>query len=119
MLKHYVEYFYPRSFFSESDVQEIPCRGMRHPKKERAFGYREFSREEVQAGNEVLKGQPKDYSGMTYWGKVYTREEVEALRDPRLDTLLWNMRTNNYQRVVKTVLGNWQPLTERDQVRED
>jgi len=119
MLKHYVEYFYPGSFMSESSIEEIPCRGIHHKRKDRAFGYREFSREEITAGTEVLKGEKKDFSGMTYWGKAYSQSQIEALHDPSLSILLGNMKCNRWDRAVKTVLGNWQPLDDRDHVIEE
>lgn len=50
-----------------------------------------------------------------YVGDVFTADQVEALgSDYR--TLLQNMRGNRWERVVRTRIGNWQPIEGNDVV---
>jgi len=101
---------YAGVFMSESSEEEVKERDhtiIDAPKD--CFGYRFFSREEAEDHGEILKGKNKDYSGFYYFGTVMTKEQVEKHVD-NPDTLLSNMRINNWDRVVKTRLGNFQPF---------
>lgn len=112
MTKLYVEFFYPGSLFSESTTQEVTSKeNIKLP--ERAFGYRFFEREEVTLeGGELLKGANKNHSGMYYKGTLYTLEEVKQI--PNTEILQCNMEMNGDKLVIKTIIGNWQPFTEKD-----
>lgn len=116
--KHYVEFFFPGSFVSESDVRQVQSRDSEPDYiPPSCYGYRFFSRTEVQHDGETLIGKNTNYSPMTFFGETYTLAEVEALNDDSLRILLSNMRCNGYARVVKTRRGNWQPLNEGDEVK--
>jgi len=115
MLKHYVEFLLPGSFFPESIVREVADR-TRPPidTPKNCFGYTFFSRTEVELDGEILRGQIKDRSPRTYFGKVMTLEEVKAMPG---DNRILISNVSQYPRgAVKTVCGNWQPLEEGDVV---
>lgn len=118
MLKHYVEFFYPGSFMSESSAKEVSDRNATVTEiPQGAYGYRHFSREEVTQDGELLLGKAKDHSPMTYFGEVLTLEQVQALKPAKnYDILISNMKCNGWDRVVRTVRGNFQPLNEGDKV---
>lgn len=116
MLKHYVEFFYPGSFFPETRVREIQDRTSPATNvPEGAYGWRVFSQETITMGGETLTGKPKDYGPMVYFGEIMTLEDVRALGgDYRI--LISNMEINGWDRVVRTVRGNFQPLNDGDVV---
>lgn len=115
-IKQYVEFMYPGAFFSETEVREVK---ERDPTKlevpQGCFGYRFFERQEVQEGGETLFGQPRNYSGTTYFGKAMTIADVKR-EMPDAKTLISNMENNGWDKVVKTRRGNFQPLQLEDRV---
>lgn len=115
MLKQYIEFFYSGSFVSESSAQEVADRAPPDELPKGAYGYRFFARSEVTQDGEILRGSPKDYSGMTYFGEVMTLEEVKALT-PYSDyrTIVINMDCNKWGRVVRTVRGQFMQLNDGD-----
>lgn len=117
MLKQYIEFFYPGSFVSESSAKEVADRTPPAELPKGAYGYRFFARNEVTQDGETLRGRPKDYSGITYYGEAMTLEEVKALTpsgDYRI--LVSNMESNGWGRVVKTIRGQFMPLNAGDSV---
>lgn len=117
MLKHYVEFCFPGSLMSETSTKEVGDRNAPVEAPQGAFGYRYFSREEVEMEGEVLIGKAKDRSPMTYFGEVFTLDQVKALEPAKnYSILVSNMQCNKWDRVVRTVRGNFQPLHEGDRV---
>lgn len=58
MLKHYVEFFYPGIFMSESSTKEVTDRNTAVTEvPQGVYGYRHFSREEVTQDGELLLGK--------------------------------------------------------------
>ena len=117
MLRHYVEYLYPGICVSETSTREVAERNaalIAIP--DRSFGFRFFSREEVELDGEVLVGKPKDYSNWIYEGEELTLAQVKK-RYPDKDTLISNMECNGYDRVVMTRFGQAMLLEEGDKVR--
>jgi hypothetical protein len=109
--KHYVTFYYPGSFFDEDETREIAARGQIGKVPRGAFGYQEWDREERSIDGETLKGQPKNRGPMVYFGEVLTADDVKKLPGDH-GILLSNMRGNNWPRVVRTVRGNFKPLTD-------
>ena len=115
-LKHYVEFLYLGIMFENTGVKKIKVRDSSKvtvPKD--AYGYRFFDILESRCGNETLKGNPKNYSGAHYFGKVMTLDDVKR-EVPDSNSLQKNMINNNYDRVVKTRMGNFLPLKKEDMV---
>lgn len=119
MTKHYVEFFYPGVFISETSTKEISNRDAKINLPKGAYGYRIFSREEVVLDGETLYGERKNYSGITYYGKILTLDDVKEL-EPKdhYEILISNMEINKYDKVVRTICGNFQPLDKNDVVVE-
>ena len=113
MLKHYVEFFYLSSIIPHPICQEIETRT--HPIKlpEGAYAYRYFSREEIEHEGETLYGEKKDYSPKTYYGEILTLEQIKALPGNHW-ILISNMKSNGWDKIVKTICGNIQPLKKGD-----
>lgn len=114
MLKHYVEFLFPGFFLNEHEVKEV---AERNPElivvPEEAFAYRFFDQEETIGDGEKLVEERKNVSPLTYFGKVYTLEEVKA-QFWKYDPLIFNMECHGYNKVVKTRCDTWHPLAEGD-----
>ena len=116
MIKHYIELLYPGALFTGSYVKEVDNRDpSRVDAPRECFGFRFFDREEVVSGNEVLAGNPKNYSGVFYFGRIHTLADVKR-EFPDKDILARNMEGNAWDRVVRTRRGNFQPLRLEDAV---
>lgn len=113
MLKHYVEFVYPGSFFSETTIKEVDTRDVRMDLPKGAFAYRFFSRQVAMIHDETLVGDKKDYSPMTYFGETFTVDQIKEMPGDH-SILIRNMEGNKWDRVVKTIRGNFLPLLEGD-----
>ncbi len=116
MLKHYVEFLYPGAQLIETSVREVQIRDPStiQASKE-CFGYRFFDRQEITLENEkhkpeTLKGEPKNYSGIYYFGKTMTLEEIKR-EIPNARHLINNMERNKGNKFVKTRGGTFHPFT--------
>jgi hypothetical protein len=107
--KHYVTFYYPGSFFDEEETRPVKRRGEVGAIPRGAFGYQEWDREERTIDGEKLLGKPKNHGPLTYFGEEFTAEQVAALPGDHA-ILLSNMRGNDYERVVRTIRGNWKPV---------
>lgn len=118
-LKQYVEFLYPGILFPESEIREVSDRDSLIDAPKNCFAYQFFERQETNAEDgEVLLGKPKNYSGRFYFGKLKTLEDVKK-ETPEARTLISNMESNNWNPVVLTRRGNYQPFGERDQIVSD
>lgn len=116
MQKTYVESLYPGAFVSETKVIPVDSRdATKFQAPKGCFGFRFFDREEVVSGDEVLVGKPKNYSGIHYFGRAMTLDDVKR-EVPNSDILVRNMQGNGWDLVVKTRCGNFQPLTSLDTI---
>lgn len=110
----YVEFLFPGTFFSETTTREVDDRSPPTDIPKGCYGYRFFSQSKAEVNGEVLRGMPKDYSGTTYFGEVLTLDDIEKL--PGTEILQSNMRINEWETIVRTIRGNYQPLYEGDKV---
>ena len=60
-------------------------------------------------------GQPKNYSGTYYFGRVMTVSDVRK-EVPNSDILISNMGGNGWKKVIRTRRGNFQPFGLEDKV---
>lgn len=119
MIKHYVEFYHPGAFVSETSAVSI---AERCPKvaaamaPDSAYAFRFFDRREVEVEGEKLVGNPTNESPTYYIGGELM--DYDAVRDrvPNNEILLSNMRGNRWEHVVRTRFGNFQPLNEGDQI---
>lgn len=120
MLKHFVEFCYPVSFVREYTCKEI---AEREPKMVKlpagAFGYRFYDQEHITNGDQLIMiGKERNYSGYTYFGKLYTLEQIK--KDfPEKTSLILNMKINGWDKAVKICDEEWVILNEEDKVIED
>jgi hypothetical protein len=115
MTKHYVEFYSPGIFFPETSVKEIKNRKEKFRIPKGCYGYMFFDQEEIKSGGETLIGKPKNKSGMTFFGKKYSMEDLKReFKDNRI--LISNIECNGYKFAVKTIRGNWQPVGKKDKV---
>lgn len=107
----YIEYMHPGSFFAESSEAPVAERVLPLPLPPRVSGYRFFSRTEVQtADGEKLVGPKRDYSPWTYFGHEYSAKELGVVHGTG-SILYRNIVGNGHGRAVKTIFGNWYPLS--------
>ena len=109
MLKHYVEFDTPGSFFAESEIREvndrIPANLSRIPKYTYAIEF--FDREVVKKGGEDLSGKTKRHSKRIIFGEVFTQDQLLALGFGKHTPLYRN--AGDTGKVIKCITGNWQP----------
>jgi hypothetical protein len=115
MLKHYVDFLSPGSFFPESEGREvkdrIPCNLKKIPSGIYALSY--FDREEVVVKNETLEGRAKGKSCRVIFGKKVHWKKIEDT--PNNGILRRNIENNGYKGYgIKCVTGNWQPFLKGD-----
>lgn len=126
MKKHFVTFYSPGTFFSETSRAEIGSwdvdKAVELAKeiKERhgatPYGFRFLTKERT---DEELDSKEVATSPMYYLGgKVFTLSDIENRNDPKDKTLLSNMRNNGYDRIIEND-NSWhvvQPLHEDDVV---
>jgi hypothetical protein len=114
-IQQYIEFYFPGAFVSETEVHPVASRNAPVVMPLGAYAYRFFARQEAEMNGEILRGKAHDHSPMTYFGKALTLDEVKAL-DGDYRILISNMECNRWNRVVRTVRGNFQPLLDGDVV---
>jgi hypothetical protein len=108
LIKHFVEFLSPGTFFSESTIKEIESwdvnTAIKMSKKiterynAKPYGFRFFTR---YRGPEDLDSEIIKKSGIYFLGgKIETYDEVVKRNDPKESTLRSNMRINNIDRVI-------------------
>jgi len=117
--RKYVEFLYPGAFVNETSVEEVKDRDIDKLKiPDNAFGFRFFDvlenktivdDEFVKMTSDRINKSPMHY----YGGQVYTKEDV--IREvPNNEILLKNMESNDWDKIVKTRMGNFQPFEKTD-----
>lgn len=115
MLKHYVTFLFPGSFYPEESTKEISSREEKIDAPENCFAYEFWDRNEIEQDGEILRGKAINKSGRYYFGEVFDQQQVADLV-PDNSTLLFNMKCNGWDKLIKTRKGNWQPLMPEDVV---
>ena len=115
MLKHYVTFLYPGIFLSEESSKEVKSRDEKFEVPKTCFAYYFWDREEQEIRGEILKGEAKNKSGLFYFGELMTVKDVEE-KLPKERVLLSNMRSNNWDKIVRTRRGNFQPFNKGDKI---
>ncbi|MBE3039715.1 MAG: hypothetical protein IMZ62_13010 [Chloroflexi bacterium] len=113
------ELLFPGAFFNEDEVIDLPALDVNQvPIKPGCFAFRLGIHKSQTAilddGREIPHSEITWNPGRYYLGgTIYTLDEIEAM-DESHGTLATNMRSNNWLRVVKTRMGNFQPFTDAD-----
>ena len=128
MKKHFVEFYSPGTFVSESTERPIDswdvdeAKKMAKSIKERhgavPYGFRFNTRTR---GPKDLDSKVTASSSMYFLGgKVETYEEICKRNDPKEETLRWNMESNKFDRIIVNT-NSWKitlPLDKDDVVLE-
>jgi len=114
-LKHYVEFYFPGIIVMESSILKIKSRKEEFKIPDGAYGYRFFDKEEVKIKGEILEGRRKNWSGTYYFGEVLSLKELKE-RFPDEDTLIHNMEMNDWEQIVRTTRGIFQPFEKGDKI---
>lgn len=115
MIQQYVTFLFPGSLFPNERSQKISNREEKFDIPNGCFAYYFWERQETELNGEILYSDQRNKSGRFYFGKAMTAQEIEATI-PDADILLKNMKYNNWLVVVKTRVGNFQPLMENDTI---
>jgi hypothetical protein len=110
MLKHYVTFFYPGIFASETEDRPVETRERTPDVPKGAYAWRFYDREEMRQGKETLAGKPKNHSPTHYVGTELSAKEAISMGGVLAD----NVRINGYKRLVKTRGGQIFPLDDDD-----
>lgn len=119
----YVTYYFPGTFFSEESGRPVGSRDPRQaavnaPETAFAFTFHDVATTTAEVdGQEVkLASRAPNQSGRFYIdAEKLTADDVAAMGDDGR-ILLSNMRGNNWPVMLRCRTGNYQPLTEADQV---
>jgi hypothetical protein len=119
--KTYVEFSYPGALFAETEDKEIITRDVKKvlkimPKGAFCFRFYDMTSKEVtiDGEQETVFGKEKNKSGKYYPGATpYTIEQVKKMGKD-FSILASNMECNNWPTVIKTRIGNFQPLEKGD-----
>lgn len=125
MEQHFVLFLSPGTMFAEQTTRPIGAWDVdaavsmartiteRHGAKPYGFRFLTRAREDDELDSHIVKESRTYYLG----GRVLTLADVER-EMPHEETLLWNMRTNGYERIViNTNSWKWtQPLGPQDVV---
>lgn len=124
--QHYVTFLSPGTFMSESNTEEISSWDVekasnmarsilqRHNAKPYGFYFTTRGREDSELDSKQIARSPMYYLG----GVVETYEEVCARNDPNEDILRFNMKCNEWNRII-TNTNSWRitlPLNDDDVV---
>ncbi|OGH92613.1 MAG: hypothetical protein A2534_00145 [Candidatus Magasanikbacteria bacterium RIFOXYD2_FULL_39_9] len=117
--KHFVQFLYSGSFFSEDSSKEV---AERNPSKvevpQGAFCFSFYDQivgVAIENGKEipVSSGMLDKSSNYYYGGKVYTVARLKK-EFPNDKTLISNIEGNGYKRAIRCRTGNWQPFENGD-----
>lgn len=122
-------YYYPGSFFAEDrtkDLLDATLAAAIDARPDDRWFAVEVKRQPVKVfrsedgEQRVLSDGQAVKVGKWYVGEEFTAEEIEDLDDGQDHTiLLSNMRGNGWATVVRTRVGNWQPVEAGDVVLAD
>jgi len=118
--KTYVEFFYPGSFFSESEVKEVKTRSTSLFVPAGAFAFQFYDQSskktKINGEEQTVWGKRKNLSGKYYpKGMKFNLEDVRGMGKD-YSILASNMECNDWPFVVRTRCGNFQPLEKYDEI---
>lgn len=121
-VEHYARYYIPSLLWAGESSRQLKERSPEEALAQmppEAFGFRLYDVEVLvgvlENGEPVESRKVKRESEMYYpGGQKFTAAQVAKLDDSDYDILKSNTRANKYKALVKTRMGNWQPLEEGD-----
>lgn len=108
MKKHFVNFCSPGTFLTETSTLEISdwdinkavemSYGITERYNSTPYGFYFSTKERT---DDELDSKVVETSNMYYLGgDVFTLEDIKAKNDPNDEILIWNMETNNYEKVI-------------------
>lgn len=114
---HFIELYYPGSFTANIVVKELIA-DSKLPLDGNVFAYRLFTRDyKMLNGNRVFN-HPKNFSPLTYFGRVYSLDEIKRDFSDRI-VLIANMEDNKIDKVVCVKSGAFYPFNEKQELVEE
>lgn len=109
MKAHFVQFYSPGTFISESSIKPIDswdikkaiimAKNIKERHNATPYAFRFFTKERTET---ELDSRETKTSGRYYLnGKISTLEEVIARNDPKEEILIWNMKANQYDKIVE------------------
>lgn len=122
VVEHWAEYWLPGSFVSETDTKKLEYRSVEEalrkmPKNAYAFNLYDIRVRtgQLEDGHDIVDRKAENRSGRYYpGGRRYNLDEAKREHGER-SILVSNMECNKYD-VVKTRLGNYQPIEPGDSI---
>lgn len=114
MKKHFVEFFSPGTFISETTIEPIDFWNVEEAKKmskniterynAKPYGFRFLtkSRTEDDLDSKVTEKSPMYFLG----GRIFTLKEIKEQNNPDNNILIFNMKCNNIKRVIENT-NSW------------
>lgn len=116
MKKTYVEIWYPSPLASKTEVRLVDDRdSTKFQAPENCFGYRFFDREVIFPGDEPVLGKPQNYSGMFYFGKIVSIEDIKE-EFPNSDNLVKLLQAFGWNKIIKTRCGHFREFNNIDSI---
>ena len=104
--------YFPGLMFAETATRRVQNDEEGHKialENKHCYGYELDRREDIVDNGKTYEGECETYKRVLF-GKVYTLEDVERMGD--VGNVLTNMKSNGYEKIVKTRCGWWRPLKE-------
>lgn len=121
-VRTYLETFYPGALFSTSSLKEVKDRDISEiePQKN-VTGFKFFNIAEIEIDGKILKGETENESGMIYFGRRYSAEQLIEMYqyDSKQKQLLINIRESDVTSFCKCDNGTFQPLYDGDMTYEE
>jgi len=109
----YIEFFFPGSFFAESESKLVVDRNIPDSLPEGCFAFSFYTITSTEVDGEILRGSRKNKSVRYYPdAMLLTIEDIEKIPDTKV--LQLNMKNNNWNPIIKTCVGNFQPFSSGD-----
>jgi hypothetical protein len=112
----YVSYLYPGSFFPETQTEQVERREPEELIKNMkngcyAFFYHDRTTVVDDEGNEFVGETENRSKRYVFVDSIYNTDDIKKMNTSgRHDILLGNMKSNGWDKVVKTNQGNFQPF---------
>ena len=112
--KIFITFYYPGFFFAETSTYRVASEKAALKKAladKYWYRYDLSRREDIVDGKKTYEGEEKVYKTVVFAKQICTLEDIKRMKEEGKDVgcLLENMEMNDYEKVVQTRRGNWQP----------
>jgi hypothetical protein len=114
MTETYICYYYPGFLTSETSKEKVKDRTIPNILPRGCYCFYFYDLETTHVGQEPLTGKPKNFSKYYYpGGSILTLDDIEKQMG-KGSTLYSNMKCNEWNAVVKSKMGNFQPYDPKE-----